>query len=753
MYIIPAKEVQWDKENVIVVRVFSPDSWIGMYQGPYKYGPIQWSDFISIQQKIIETANNGFTSKIKFINNRAENFNGTINYWIADKTYQKIFSESKPVQIKGIKGVELEMSFSNYVPVNNVDIFKIGYSIAENGSSDTIKNEQVYLAHKQVEIKVANEPKPVVEDKIKDAFTTIPFQNQKLEGYLGKRFSQNLKERLLKVDEDGLMNGYLQRPGNHPWVGEHVGKYLEAACNVWKNTHDPRLKKQMDRIMYELVNSQLKDGYLGTYSPDEYWTSWDVWSHKYNLYGLMAYYTTTGYQPALDACKNMGDLLCKTFGNKPGQRDIIKAGTHVGMAATSVLDPMVELYKYTGDKKYLDFCYYILKAWEQDNGPKIISSLLSTGKVTKVGNGKAYEMLSNLLGLAKLYRVTGDPKLLKPVLIAWQDIVSNRLYITGTTSSFEYFQGNGILPAADTDHIGEGCVTVTWIQLNQNLLDITGDLKYIEQIEKSIYNQLFGAENPESGCVSYYTPLMGKKPYSCGISCCTSSVPRGIALLPYFTFGNVKNTPTVMLYGPAIYKENINTADNKKISLSVKCESNFPETSNETITVNPSQTALFAFALRVPSWSSSYIAIVNGKKYRGIANHYLVINRTWKSGDKIKVSFNIPIQILDGGISYPNQIAFQRGPQVLAFDNSLNTEFLKKYQFESGKELVVEKPASKSVVKLLPEQWIGNQVYPVNIIDMNKDAVKHQLILVPFADASQTGGIIKVWMPLRISKK
>src|SRR6185437_11063484 len=71
------------------------------------------------------------------------------------------------------------------------------------------------------------------------------------------------------------------------------------------------------------------------------WTGWDVWSHKYNLYGLLAYYTTTGYQPALEACKRIGNLLCETFGNKPGQRDIILAGEHVGMAATSVLDPMV----------------------------------------------------------------------------------------------------------------------------------------------------------------------------------------------------------------------------------------------------------------------------------------------------------------------------------------------------------------------------------------------------------------------------
>ena len=753
VYIISENDVQWDKENVIAVRVFSLDTGgVGMYQGPYSYGPIQWSDFISIQHTVTETDHNGFITRVKFTNNSTNAFNGTVKYWIADKKDKEVHSETKPVQVNPEKGSETEVTFSNYQPVNE-NIFRVGYDVTENSSTVTVKNRQVYLANKQIEIKIADEPKPVVENKIKDAFVALPFQNQILQGYIGKRFTQNLEERLLKVDENGIMSGYLQRPGNHPWIGEHAGKYLEAACNVWKVTHDPGLKKQMDRMMYELVNSQLKDGYLGTYTPGNYWTSWDVWSHKYNLYGLLAYYTTTGYQPALEACERMGDLLCTTFGNKPGQRDIILSGEHVGMAATSVLDPMVELYKYTGEKKYLDFCYYILNAWEQKNGPKIISTLLAIGKVNKVANGKAYEMLSNLVGLIKLYRVTGNAKFLQPVLNAWQDIVTNRLYITGTSSSFEHFQDDNVLPATDKDDIGEGCVTVTWMQLNQNLLDITGELKYLEQIEKSIYNQLFGAENPESGCVSYYTPLIGKKPFSCDISCCTSSVPRGIALIPYFTFGNVKKVPTVMLYGPALYKDNFITADKKNINLSVKIKGNFPEEGNTTITVSSSKAAFFPFALRVPSWCQSFIAKVGGKEYKGTANQYVVIKRVWNPGDKIKISFNIPIQILSGGKSYAGQIAFQRGPQVLAFDSSLNTELLKRYQFESNQKLFVENAGNITKTDLLPKQWIGDQAYSVTITGSEKNGVKQQITLVPFADASQTGGAIKVWMPLIVTGK
>ncbi|MEI8074947.1 MAG: beta-L-arabinofuranosidase domain-containing protein [Bacteroidota bacterium] len=594
------------------------------------------------------------------------------------------------------------------------------------------------------EIAIGKEPKPIVEFKVKDLFESAPFAGQSMQGYLGKRFSQNLTERLLKVDEKGIMAGYLERPGVHPWIGEHVGKYLESATNVWRTTHDERLKKQMDRIVNELIHSQLEDGYLGTYLPKDYWTSWDVWSHKYNMYGLLAYYTATGYQPALDACKKMGDLLCKTFGDGPGQRDILLAGEHMGMAATSVLDPMVELYRYSGQKKYLDFCYYILKAWDQEDGPKVITALLATGNVTKVGNAKAYEMLSNFVGIAKLYRVTGEDRFLKVVKMAWQDIVKNRLYISGTTSSMEFFQVDKVLPASSKDNMGEGCVTTTWIQLNQNLLAITGDVKYLEQIEKSIYNQLLAAENPQTGCVSYYTALMDKKPYSCDISCCTSSVPRGIAMIPYFTMGNLNSIPTVLLYEPGVYKNSYTTARNKKIDFTLKIETDFPESGTINLTFkSASNIDSIPLAFRVPSWCGGFVIKMGSQEYKKVENNCVTVKRRWTSGEKLTIKFDIGVQEIQGGKSYPGMMAFQRGPQVLAFDESLNQEFINANSKEMENSMLTFKPASTSCSELLPKQWIGKQAYSFMLTNNNK------LVFVPFADASQTGAAIKVWMPLK----
>jgi DUF1680 family protein len=585
--------------------------------------------------------------------------------------------------------------------------------------------------------------KPLVPNVIQDVYIPSPYENQKIGGILGLRMEINLEKRLLEIDQETMLSGFRSRPGKQDWIGEHVGKYLETACNTWQYSHNPDLKKQMDYILKALLGSQLADGYLGTYTPDKYWTSWDVWVHKYDLIGLIAYYKTFGYQPALDAARKIGNLMIKTFGNNPGQLDIIAAGEHVGMAATSILDPMIELYRYTGESKYLEFTRYILRAYNQKNGPKIIQNLMLLGEVNKVADGKAYEMLSNLVGIIKLYKLTGENDLLQPVLIAWNDIVNNRLYITGTASSFEIFLGKDELPGTIHDNIGEGCVTTTWIQLNYQLFTLTGDVKYMDQIEKSVYNHLLAAENPRTGCVSYYTSLMDKKPYSCDITCCLSSVPRGISMIPQFNYGQRSGIPSFLLMESTEVSDSIKINNSQRIALSIKAVSDFPVKGRIVYTVSPSETSFFPLSFRVPSWTKSFTAIVNGKKYNTASVSYLTISRLWKPGDTIIIDFDIPIKIIHGGHNYKDFIAFQRGPQILSADSSLNrTNPLSIIP----KQLQLPKIILSENSSVLPDGWIGSQAYSFS------EGNGSDLVLVPFSDAGQTGSKTQIWIPLRTFK-
>jgi len=393
------------------------------------------------------------------------------------------------------------------------------------------------------------------------------------------------------------------------------------------------------------------------------------------------------------------------------------------MAATSVLEPMVLLYRATGERRYLDFCYYITRAWDQPQGPKIIRSLDETGSVFKTANAKAYEMMSNLVGLAELYRLTGDRKLLDPVVAAWKDITAKRLYVTGTTSSSEHFRDDFDLPGEEKSDVGEGCATVTWLQLNWQLLRLTGEAPYAQELERTIYNQLLGAQDPHNGDICYFTPLNGKKNPTPGINCCVSSEPRGISMIPQIAWGALDRGVAVELYTPG---------EVEIAGVRLKSETRFPMDGTVMLTVGLERPRRFPLWLRVPSWTKEFAASVGGRKFAGRPGTYLKIEREWQSGDRIEIAMDMTVRLLDGGKSYPHAVAVARGPQVLAVEKSLNPAALDEAAVSAG-DIRLE-----AAVDRLPEDWSGTQAYTIA-------EGGARLTLVPFADARE----YRVWLRAR----
>lgn len=568
-----------------------------------------------------------------------------------------------------------------------------------------------------------------------------------LAGWVGSRIAANESNRLVKMDPARLLEGYRKRPGRQAWDGEHVGKWLHAATLAWVNTGDPVLRPKLDETVAELCKCQLADGYLGTYLEQDRWIEWDVWAHKYNLIGLITYMRYTGNMAPLPTCRRMADLLCQTFGDQPGQRDIIQAGHHVGMAPTSVLEPMVLLYRLTGETRYLDFCKYILRAWEQPNGPHIVSRLLEGKRVDKVGNGKAYEMLSCLNGALEYYRtVGGGRQILDACLNAWQDIVDKRLYLTGASSYGELFHDDYDLP--NVANVGETCVTTTWLQFNAQLLRLTGEARFAEQLEKVVLNQLLGAQRPDCAAWGYYVQMEGQKPYSDSLDghCCLSSGPRGVALIPTFAASTDADGVVMNLYDAGMARFALR--DGTQVSLTTATR--YPSDGQIQITVNPAVPKAFVLKVRIPAWCRSAALAVNGAKVavKPASDGYVAIQRTWTSGDKIELNLPSEPRVIIGDHHNQGKVALQYGPLVLAADEALLTDAVKSLASltiaNSDLATLVVTPESA------PNQlrtWPGAQVFRIKT-RAQKAGAPVEVRLLPFADAGGTGTRYKVWLPL-----
>jgi DUF1680 family protein len=580
-------------------------------------------------------------------------------------------------------------------------------------------------------------------DQVADRLSPAEPGQLHLDGWLGSRVDANLSHRISTVDLDPRLRPFAAHNDPGGWSGEHIGKWLHAAAINWAYTHDPALRKRIDDAVAALAAAQQPDGYLGTADDAHRWQGWDVWTHKYNLIGLVTVYQYTHSDQALAVARRIGDLLIATFG--PERRDIIRAGTHVGMAATSVLEGVVLLYRATGDPRYLDFARYIVQAYDQPHGPKIVASLTATHSVAKTANRKAYEMMSNLVGLCELYRATGERRLLDACIFAHDDIVENQMYITGGVSLGEHFQDPHHLP--NTGAVSENCAQVTWMQLAIQLLRLTGEAKYADTIERVAYNHLLAAQKPSGESLCYFTPLEGKKPYTAGINCCTSSGPRGISLLTTVAYMLGKDAVAVNLYGPSTFEA---TLAGTPVKLTQKTR--YPLDGAVEIGVDPQRPARFALLARIPGWCRSYTAAVNGKKIIAwtLAGEYLRIDRLWKPGDRVALWFDMPALLVKGTYSNEGMVAVQRGPLVLAFDERLNPGL--------SATRVTPVVESDGTMKLDPRSLATELQGPFDdvfqgpglahsVVDKKAPPEIVNLIWISFAEAGKTGSTYAVWLP------
>ena len=530
-----------------------------------------------------------------------------------------------------------------------------------------------------------------------------PLETVDEEGLLGERVDLWRNKRLWYIAESGyLIDGFENRPGIHPWQGEHMGKWLHAATLAYVVNGDEKLKKKLDEMVERLLATQLPDGYLGTYGeaytfmavpengminriaddiqPEQKKANiqlvenapeggWDTWTIRYNLYGLLTYEKYFPNEELLEACRKMGDLLMDTYGE--GKYDLTKYGSRQGISATTLLESLVMLYERTLDKKYLDFAEHIVQLSENNPKLRLMGTMLEKGSVVYPGDGKGYQLMANLLGYLGLYRCTGKEEYLQTVLNGWEEIHKKHLLVTGGpwTRKMPY-NGNkecfAFTEAFNPEKIAvEGCCDATWIQLNIHLFEFTGEAKYFNEAEITLLNSVYGHQSTDGIEWCYYTvPNEYRLNYEPRFHCCASSEPRGMEMYSSHLAGEIHKNLSVNTLFPSTIKLKDQFGGG-----SLTIESNFPAEPSAIIHLDLQKEQNFILEIRLPANTRLMSISVNGKNREAKTNErgFIELKRKWKKGDAVAIQLDYQLSAhIQEGEEGGKWVAFTYGPIALA---------------------------------------------------------------------------------------
>ena len=340
-------------------------------------------------------------------------------------------------------------------------------------------------------------------------------------------------------------------PPGYPFDDTDIYKVIEGASYTLSVHPDPKLEGYVDGLIEKIAAAQEPDGYLYTtrtinpkkphaWAGQERWVLEKVDSHElYNLGHLyeaaVAHYQATGKRTLLDVAIRTADLLVRTFG--PGKRAIWPGHQITEMG-------LVKLYRVTGEQKYLDLAKFLLDVrgpdGEEGAGREYNQSHVPVVQQTEAV-GHAVRATYMYSGMADVAALTGDRAYLDASDRIWDSVVSRKLYITGgigATGRGEAFGGPYELP--NMTAYNETCAAIGNDYWNHRLFLLHGDAKYIDVMERTLYNGLVSGVSLDGQAFFYPNPLESagqhqRSPWF-GVACCPSNITRFLASVPGYVY-------------------------------------------------------------------------------------------------------------------------------------------------------------------------------------------------------------------------
>ena len=482
-----------------------------------------------------------------------------------------------------------------------------------------------------------------------------------------------------------------------------VYKTIEGASYVLQTYPDQKLKAYIDSVLDVVGAAQEPDGYLypaRTINPEhshqwsgkKRWEVEEILSHElYNLGHMVdaacAHYQATGSTKFLNIAKRYADCVIKEVGPNPGQACVVPGHQIAEMA-------LARLYVLTGEKKYLDEAKFLLDyrgktqrhdIYSQSDKP-VVEQTEAWGHAVRAGY-----MYASMADVAAL---TGDSDYIKAIDTIYENIVSRKYYLTGGVGARhagEAFGADYELP--NLTAYNETCAAISMVYLFERMFLLHGEAKYIDCLERTLYNGVISGMSVDGGKFFYPNPLssdghyrfnadntMTRQPWF-GCACCPSNLCRFIPSMPGYIYGVRNNNLYVNLFAANTATIQVNGKD-----VTLEQTTNYPWDGDITIKVLQNKAKQFNMMIRIPGWVRGkvvpsdlysysddilcgYQVTVNGTPVEGDLDGYLAINRNWKKGDVVKVHFDMPVRTVIANQKVRDdrgRIAVERGRWCIA---------------------------------------------------------------------------------------
>lgn len=556
-----------------------------------------------------------------------------------------------------------------------------------------------------------------------------------------------------------------------------VYKAIEAMAYSLKNHPDAAVQQKADEWIDKIAAAQELDGYLNTYYSltglDKRWT--DMERHEdycagHLIEAAVAYYNTTGKRKLLDVAIRFADHIDDTFRVK--NRPWVSGHQEIELA-------LMRLYHLTKQDRYLKLADWFLdqrghsygkgKIWDEWKNPKYCQDDVPV-KQQKEITGHAVRAMYQYTGAADVASVTNDPGYLTAMTTVWEDVVHRNMYLTGGIGSSGHNEGfTDDFDLPNSSAYCETCASVGMVFWNQRMNLLTGESKYIDVLERSLYNGALDGLSLSGDRFFYGNPLSSAGSYGrsewFGTACCPSNIARLVASLGDYVYGRSENGIWVNLFvaSNTMFKFG-------KTDVPLQLDTNYPWDGRVKISVNPAKKVAYALHIRIPGWAdnvpvpgklyeftntsnSKIEVLLNGKPatYQ-MQKGYAVIARTWQKGDVVEVKLPMDVRQVAARSDVKadqDRIALQRGPLVYCVEGVDNADKVwnllvpAQPSFETKPHQVLDEPvvaiqANLSVVEAAPD-GLSIQTKPQTVT------------AIPYYTWANRGkSTMQVWLPSRI---